>query len=190
MIISEFRTTNKKQIKNERTKKIIFIFLLVIFKLNFLFCQNEFKNIKLINLYGDEISLNDSIPTNSIIMYYSEPICSGCVSAIIDLINEKQIKNFYIIIEDRNDIMYRKIKVKDFKNRCGFIKSIYFDDRKLKLPFSEKIIKTKDYPYLIFYNNKIQVFSSNKIFENNINNFNFDINFLTKLNDFLKIQTY
>lgn len=162
---------------------LIFVFLL---QINVLFCQDSFTKQELINFNSESFKFIDSIPTPSIIMYYAEPVCSSCVDEILNKINEYKYKNFYIIVEDRNDVFYRKKKIKDFFIKSNNLKAIYFYNKENNFSFVNLNIKNS--PYLILYNKKNQIFEVNDIFNDDLLSLTFKNYFLIKLEEFINLK--
>ncbi len=153
------------------------------------YCQKSdqsFSNIILLDIKGKEFAFSDSIYKPAIILYYSEPNCHGCIDEIVALISQKKVKNFYVIAQDRNDIMYRKQVVKRFSEITSSVKAVYFDNNKLNFPFQTTISAKKKSPWLIFYSNKLEVFANDDIFDSSSSNLKFIKTFLKKLAFFVK----
>ena len=140
------------------------------------YCQKSdqsFSNIILLDIKGKEFAFSDSIDKPAIILYYSEPNCHGCIDEIVALISQKKVKNFYVIAQDRNDIMYRKQVVKRFSEITSSVKAVYFDNNKLNFPFQTTISAKKKSPWLFFYSNKLEVFANDDIFDSSSSNLKF-----------------
>lgn len=148
-------------------KKNIIILLILFINAN-LYCQQSPNSIKIFNIANKEFDFKDSIPEFSIIIYYGEPICTECIEYLLNFINHYKI-SFYLVIEDRNDILYRKMKIGDFTEKSENIKAIFFDktqhDKSLKNSFK----LNRDFPILIFYDKKIKTYSNKRIFMNKDN---------------------
>lgn len=148
-------------------KKNITILLLFFISAD-LHCQKSLDSIKIFNEINKKFYLKDSIPEHSIIIYYGEPVCTECIEHLIHFINHYKI-SFYLVIEDRNDILYRKMKIRDFTEKSENIKAIFFDktqhDKSLKNSFK----LNRDFPILIFYDKKIKTYSNKRIFMNKDN---------------------
>lgn len=168
-------------------KKILFFIVFLMSEYGY--CQksvNSFNNIFLLDIRGKEFAFSDSIDKPAIILYYSEPNCHGCIDEIVALISQKKNNNFYVIAQDRNDIIYRKQVVKRFSAITSSVKAVYFDNNKMNFPFQTTISAKKKSPWLIFYSNKLEVFANDDIFDATSVELNFSKRFLKKLAFFVK----
>jgi len=143
-------------------KKNITILLLFFISAD-LHCQKSLDSIKIFNEINKKFYLKDSIPEHSIIIYYGEPVCTECIEHLIHFANHYKIP-FYLIIEDRNDILYRKMKIWDFTQKSENIKAIFFDKTQHEKSIKSICKLNGNFPILIFYDKKIKMFDSKKIF--------------------------
>ncbi len=168
-------------------KKVLFFIIILISESGF--CQksvNSFNNIFLLDIRGKEFAFSDSIDKPAIILYYSEPNCHGCIDEIVALISQKKVKNFYVIAQDRNDVIYRKQVVKRFSAITSSVKAVYFDNNKLNFPFQTTISAKKKSPWLIFYSNQLEVFANDDIFDSSSADLKFLKRFLKKITFFVR----
>ena len=147
---------------------------------------NEMRGIPLIDVRGNEFVFSDSIPKPSIILYYSEPNCHACIDVILIFLSKKRIKNFYVIAQVRNDVIYRKQVVTRFSELAVSIKAIYFDNVKKNYPFQTYISVFKKSPWLIFFTDKFDVVTNEEIFDQKSTDLKFSKAFLKKMAEYLK----
>ena len=166
-------------------KKIMFFILAFISVCGY--CQktkNGVSKVLLLDLKGKEFVFSDSIISPSIILYYTEPNCHACIDEIITLLEQKEIRNFYVIVQDRNDAIYRKHVIKRFTTLTSSIKAIYFDNSNQNYPFQNALSQIKKSPWLLFYNSKFEVFNNNEIFNPKNTELEFTKKFLKKITEF------
>lgn len=144
-------------------RKLISVILFIAFAYSLL-AHQKVKVPIVFSLKNDQLNITNNILEQYKILYYSEPVCSECVSGLISMFNMCQIP-FLIVVEDRNDIIYRKVKTNEFLSKSEYLKGVYFDKAMQSNSFKKIYKLNGGYPILIFYNKKLRIYDSDKIFE-------------------------
>lgn len=164
-------------------KKVLFFIIFLISVCGY--CQKSninFKDILLLDIRGKEFAFSDSINQPAIILYYSEPNCHACIDEILSFMYQKNIKNFFVIAQDRNDVIYRKQVLKRFSGYETSVKAIYFDNIKRDYPLQSSFSGLKKSPWLILYKTKCEIITNEEIFDQKSEDLKFSRSFEKKMN--------
>ncbi|MGI6321254.1 MAG: hypothetical protein ACOXZK_09960 [Bacteroidales bacterium] len=144
-------------------RKIISVTLFIAFTSS-LFAQRKISEPVVFSLENEQLNISKTLLEQYKIIYYSEPVCSECVTELVNMFNIYKIP-FLVVVEDRNDIIYRKVKTSEFLNKSEYIKGVYFDKTMQKNSFKKLYKLSGSYPILIFYSKKLRAYDPSVIFE-------------------------